>query len=292
MGAPEANVRVSELLGQGNVVGAEDELKNATVLLHQAIDGQKRNAVSSPGMAVEQVIAQIDAEVQQFLACAFPLIEYGNDRSHQIVVACLDRIVSVARQETTAPGWWQTITAIAVRLTWTVGAFAVALGRIDFLVCLPFISIKPSVGWGNESMLDAKSARVLQAFESSPLASFNSHSEWISELDLFEQRYPHLQLDEYLSTALAEFDVLVAARQAQGGQRSGFYCAGADRDDRIVEDRILARLRISPQRKSIARFVGAEPAELGTELNRIYGLFKFGPHTWGDTKSLFPNTDL
>jgi hypothetical protein len=286
----ERNQRVVAELGAGNTVSPREALKIALADLLDALDrhdkGQDQTNLGDPNQ-IDNVIAGLDAELDAFMAVAFPLVEYGGESGQEAVAGAIARIARETDRDTRTPGWSRAMLVLGARLVWIFTAFALAEDAVDFLPRLRRISTRSSHGDGNESLITSSSARFLDAYNGDAGLSFEAHQRWLEERTWVADRYPLLSRENEFVAFLMEADLVLAIAAALSDGSGAPYCHGAYRDGLPGETRLRAHAADPRHRAILCAFLGIEGVDLEAKVNKIYRGFR-RPGMWIDEMNLLP----
>jgi hypothetical protein len=286
----ELNEQAVVDLGGGNTVAPREALKRVVAELLEALDrhdkGEEQTNLGDPKQ-IDNLIAGLDAQLDAFLAVAFPLVEYGGKAGQEAVATSLARIAREADRDTRTPGWSRAMLAIGARLLWVCTAFALAASALDFLPRLLRVTNRSKYGDRDEALVSSSSSRFLDAYNGDAAVSFEAHERWLAERSWIRERYPLLSHRDELAAYLLEADLVLAIASALADGSGAPYCHGAYRDGLPAETRLRAHAAEPAQRGNLCEFLRLPDAELEPRLNEIWVGFR-RPGSWVDSTSLLP----
>jgi hypothetical protein len=293
MRSAELNKQVIEQIGAGDTVTPREAVKTQLVALLDSIDRHDKGEgqINIGGEHAENFIDGIDSELEDLLAIAAPLIEYGGLAGQEAVVSALARVAEQIPRETQTPGWEPALFFVTARLLWSTAAIALACDAVEFFPRLLRVRTRSRYRSVESLVVDDSSARHLDVYGRGADESFESHRRWLAELELLIERYALLVRDGLLEQALAEADMLFAMHTVATGSSFGqAYSHGAHREGH-AERRLRVRVRAPEQRASLCKFFDTPDRELEQRLATLHdGLARQRDLFRGEVQ-LFPSDD-
>jgi hypothetical protein len=289
MSAVDINEQLVEQLGRGDTVAPREALKVQALALLAALDDQGEARGNLAGEErVNTFLEAISDKLEEFLAAAAPLIEYGGSDGQEAVVRALGQVTSEISREPNQENAYYLVTA---RLLWSTTAFALASDATDFLPRLLRLTVRSAFRNVDELLIDDSSAGHLEAYGRSADVAFESHRLWLASLSLLTERYPLLAREQQLERALAEADLIFALHtDAVGAGIRGTYSHGTHREGH-AEQRLRARVRTPDGRDQLVRFFGIPDAELEERLAELHEGFPRQRELFFGQVRLFPGDD-
>lgn len=250
-------------LGRGDEVAVAERLKAAAVALASVVD-RVDEAVPEGRERLTQVLAATSDGGEALLAVAFPVLEYGRDRSLEALAPAL-RHVALA---TSAGGTDRAATRVAAtvalgRLAWALAAFALNCDRPEDLVAASRAQVAVPFSNGEiEPVISLQALRYPDALGGDAGNAFADYHDWLAGLPLLAE-YP-LFVAEF-DIAFEEGDLVLA--MMLGRLRGRVYARGRVRRS---AQRFAARAADGAQRAGLeALFPG--DGTLEERLDAAYG---------------------
>jgi hypothetical protein len=277
-------------LGRGDEVAAREMLAGAVLALLEKFDALAPEMSQSQVRLAKQrdeAVGKADAELEQVVAAAIPLLQYGSPDALANVTLALQRVADAIGWQGEHSDLSGLVRVSLARLLWALAAMALALDRVDLLPLLNRVALPVRYGTAYVAAVADTSLRYLVFYEGSAGKTYEALSEWFASLGALDD-YKLLTIRDGLTPAFAEADLILGLRLLAERERD-VYCEGAALDSRPAEQRLIRRLADPAQVPELAAFYGVKSAEL-TELlaERYSKVAAKGP--WGrGGGSLFGN---
>jgi len=271
--AAARNASALESLGRGDWVAVVEAAKTASLAISAEIDVD--DTEGTPEERIARLFDRTREPSEELLALLYPLIEYGDTRSIEVIPRVLLHIAertSAARQELEPNRIGGTV--VLARLIWALVAYAIHCDRFDAVAEASRATIRVPFGSGEiEPLIGLQSLRYPDALAGNAGRSFEDYRTWLQELPLVAERYPLLasEIDE----VFREADVVLAMLLGQRGGR--IYSMGLDT---ATVRRLARRLKDRKHRPDLAVIVGASEDELDETLERAYAALETDQNRW------------
>lgn len=258
-------------LGRGDEVAAREMLTGAVLALLEKFDALVPEMSQSQVRVAEQrdeAVAKADAELEQVVAAAIPLLQYGSPAALADVTFALQRIADAVGWEGEHSDLSGLVRVSLSRLLWTLTAMALALDRVMLLPLLNRVALPVRSGSASVAAVADTSLRYLAFYEGSAGKTYEALSEWFASLGMLVD-YKVLTIRNGLTPAFAEADLILGLRLLAERERD-VYCEGAALDSRPAEQRLIRRLADPAQVPALAASYGVKAAELKDLLAERY----------------------
>ena len=231
-------------LGRGDEVAVAERLKAAAVAVVAVIDGLDE-AVPAAGGRLPQVLAATSDAGEAFLAVAFPVLEYGRDRSLEALSPALRHIALATSAGRADQAPTRVAATIALgRLASALAAFTLHADRPNALAAANRAQVVVPFGNGEvEPVISLRSLRFPDALGQDAGNSFADYHDWLQGLALLDD-YPLFAAE--FEVAFDEGDLVLAMLLAR--IRARVYARGRSRES---VQRLAARSRDQAQRPGL-----------------------------------------
>jgi hypothetical protein len=216
----------------------------------------------------DEAVGKTDAELEQVVAAAIPLLQYASPNALGDVPLALQRIADAIGWEVQHSDPSGLVRVSLARLLWSLTAMALALDRVELLPLLNRIVLPVRYGTASVGAVADTTLRYLAFHEGSAGKTYEALSEWFASLPALDD-YKLLTIRDGLTPAFAEADLLLGLRLLAERERD-VYCEGAALESRPAEQRLTRRLADPAQAPALAAFYGVKSAELRELLAERY----------------------
>lgn len=258
-------------LGRGDEVAAREMLGGAALALLEKFDALAPEMSQSHVRTREQrdeAVGRADAELEQVVAAAIPLLQYGSPDALADVTLALQRIGDTIGWEGEHSDLSGLVRMSLARLLWALTAIALALDRVELLPLLNRVALPVRYGTATVAAVADTSLRYMAFYEGSAGKTYEALSEWFASLGALKD-YKLLTIRDGLAPAFAEADLILGLRSLAERERE-VYCEGAALDNRPAEQRLVRRLADPAQLAALAAFYTVKAADLTDVLTERY----------------------
>ncbi len=264
MSAVESNARALERLGAGDPVSVVEAAKRAALAVTEQIDAEDEQGTSDE--RIQRLLDRTSDPGEEFLALLYPLIEYGDARSLEVIPRCLLHIAEKTDtvRQNLEPNRLGGVVVVG-RLIWGVVAYAIHCGRFDVMAEASRAVVR--VPFSNDdaiALIGLTSLRYPNALGGNARLSFENYHDWLADLELIGQSYPLFSAE--FDDVFREADVFLAMRSAADRGRAHSVAL-----DTATVRRLARRLRDAKHRAAIAAVYAVTEAELDDVLELAYG---------------------